>query len=116
VTVLRIRGYALPHGNTVDLYADGDRWTDDPAPGAELAAEGWLLPGLTDAHTHPGAGNPGEPFTESLLRKDLGRHVDAGVTLVRAPGLAGEPPEWFGRDPELPRAVHAGPWLAQHGR
>ena len=98
------------------MYADGDRWTTDPVPGAELVAEGWLLPGLTDMHTHPGAGSPGEPFTESLLRKDLDKHVDAGVTLIRAPGLAGEPPDWFGLDPDTPRAVHAGPWLAQHGQ
>jgi imidazolonepropionase-like amidohydrolase len=116
VTVLRIQGYALPEGESVDLYADGDRWTTDPVPGAELAAEGWVIPGLVDAHTHPGAGSPGDPFTASLLRKDLARHVDAGVTLIRAPGIAGEPPEWFGADPELPRAVHAGPWLAQHGQ
>jgi imidazolonepropionase-like amidohydrolase len=51
VTVIRIRGYALPEGDPVDLYADGDRWTTDPVPGAELVAEGWLLPGLVDAHT-----------------------------------------------------------------
>lgn len=43
MTVLRIRGFALPGGEPVDLFADGDRWTDDPVPGAELAAEGWLL-------------------------------------------------------------------------
>ena len=55
MTVLRIRGYALPHGEPVDLYTDEDRWTDDPVTGADLVAEGWLLPGLTDAHTHPGA-------------------------------------------------------------
>ena len=40
MTVLRIRGIALPGGDPVDLFADGDRWTDDPVPGAELAAEG----------------------------------------------------------------------------
>jgi len=51
VAVLRIRGFALPGGDPVDLYADGDRWTDDPVAGAELAGEGWLLPGLTDATT-----------------------------------------------------------------
>src|ERR1700691_1436557 len=116
VTVLHIKGYALPGGQDTDLYADGDRWTTDAVPGAELVAEGWLLPGLADMHTHPGAGSPGEPFTESLLRKDLDKHVDAGVALIRAPGLAGEPPDWFGRDPDTPRAVHAGPWLAQHGQ
>ena len=48
VTVLRVRGHALPDGGFVDLYADGDRWTTDPVPGAELVAEGWLLPGLVD--------------------------------------------------------------------
>jgi imidazolonepropionase-like amidohydrolase len=44
------------------------------------------------------------------------RHLDSGVTLIRAPGLAADPPEWFGTDPALPRAVHAGPWIAQHGQ
>jgi imidazolonepropionase-like amidohydrolase len=68
----------------VDLYTDGNTWTDDPVPGASLAGEGWLLPGLVDVHTHPGAGSAGEPFTESLLRKDLRKHVAAGVTLIRS--------------------------------
>ena len=113
--MIRIRGNALPSGEAVDLYADGDRWTTDPAPGAELI-EGWLLPGLVDAHTHPGAAEPGDPLDEELLREDLHKHVAAGVTVIRAPGIAGEPPEWFGRDPDVPRAWHAGPWLTQHGQ
>jgi imidazolonepropionase-like amidohydrolase len=113
--MIRIRGNALPAGEVVDLYADGDRWTTDPAPGAELI-EGWLLPGLVDAHTHPGAEKPGDQLDEALLREDLHRHVDAGVTAIRAPGIAGEPPSWFGQDPDVPRAWHAGPWIAQHGQ
>ncbi len=114
--VLRIRGYALPDGEPVDLYADGDWWTDDPVPGAELAAEGWLLPGLVDAHTHPGSELPSDPLDEDMLRADLTAHLAAGVTMIRSPGLAGDPPAWFGQDEGLPRAVHAGPWLAQHGQ
>jgi imidazolonepropionase-like amidohydrolase len=115
VTVIRVRGRALPDGEVVDLYADDDRWTDDPVRGAELVGEGWLLPGLVDAHTHPGAIDPG-PLDAELLRSDLAAHLAAGVTMVRAPGLAGDPPAWFGTDPDLPRGVHAGPWIAQHGQ
>jgi imidazolonepropionase-like amidohydrolase len=116
VGVLRVRGRALPEGEPIDLYADGDRWTTDPVAGADLVAEGWLVPGLVDGHTHPGAETPGDPLDESLLRDDLRLHVDAGVTMIRSPGLAGQPPEWFGSEPDLPRAVHAGPWIAQHGQ
>jgi imidazolonepropionase-like amidohydrolase len=113
---VRIRGWALPEGDPIDLYADGDRWTTDPVPGAEVAAEGWILPGLVDVHTHPGAQNLGDTFDQDRLRDDMRRHLDAGVTLIRAPGLAGEPPEWFGRDEQLPRSVHAGQWFAQAGQ
>ena len=116
MNALRVRGYALPGGEFVDLYADGDRWTTDPVSGAELAGEGWLLPGLVDAHTHPGAEKPGEPLDDELLRADLREHAGVGVTFIRSPGLAGDPPGWFGQDQDLPRAVHAGPWIAQHGQ
>jgi hypothetical protein len=36
------------------------------------------------------------------------------VSVLRVRGYA--LPDWFGRDPDVPRAVHAGPWIAQHGQ
>jgi imidazolonepropionase-like amidohydrolase len=116
MTVLWIRGPALPDGEPIDLYADGDRWTTDPVAGARLAAEGWLLPGLVDAHTHPGALAIGAPLDDKVLRDDLREHLEAGVTLIRSPGLAGPPPVWFGAGDDSPRAQHAGAWLAQAGQ
>ncbi|MFX4294702.1 amidohydrolase family protein [Streptomyces bohaiensis] len=117
MTVVRIRGRALPDGEPVDLRSDGDRWATGPAPGAETVIEGWLLPGLVDAHTHPGiAEGNGAPFDTDLLRADLNRHLDAGVTAVRVPGLPEDPPSWFGTDPALPRGWWAGRWITQHGQ
>src|SRR5690349_13514555 len=116
VSVLRVRGVSIRDGEPVDLYADGDRWTTDPVPNAELVAEGWLLPGLVDAHTHPGAEMPGQPVDPAVLREDLRAHLASGVTLIRAPGLVEDPPDWFGVADDSPRAVHAGPWIAQPGQ
>jgi len=59
---------------------------------------------------------PGQSLDATVRRSDLREHVAAGGTLIRAPGLAGDPPGWFGKAPDVPRAVHAGPWLAQHGQ
>src|SRR5579872_1040283 len=115
MAVAMVRGYALPEGEPVTLYADGDAWTLDPVPNAQLVAEGWLVPGLVDVHTHPGARQPPDALDDDVLREDLHRHVAAGVTLIRSPGLAGDPPEWFGREAGTPRAVHAGQWIAQPG-
>lgn len=117
MTVLHLRGRCLPDGEERDLYLDGDRLRLDPVPGAETVHRGgWLVPGLVDAHTHPGAAGPGEPFDEALLREHGRLHVEAGELLVRAPGSAERLPAWFGEDEGTPRAQSAGRWLAQRGR
>jgi imidazolonepropionase-like amidohydrolase len=90
---------------------------EDPVGDAEtVASGGWLLPGLVDVHTHPGAEKPGDPFDESVLRTDLADQAAAGVLLVRAPGSAARIPGWAHDAEGLPRVRSAGLWLATPGR
>lgn len=115
--VLHLRGRALPTGEELDLWVDGDRLRLDPVPGAETVHEGgWLVPGLVDVHTHPGTAGPGSPLDEDLLREHGRAHVEAGELLVRAPGTPAPLPAWFGEDEGTPRAQSAGNWLVQPGR
>jgi|SRR5215217_3486795 len=111
-----LRGIVLPDDEERDLYVAGDRITLEPLAGAEMVVDGgWLVPGLVDVHTHPGAEEPGDPLDESLLRQHGLQHRDAGVTLLRVPGSAARLPAWFGHDAQLPRVYGAGPWLAAPG-
>ena len=113
---LHVRGVVLPDDEERDLYVAGDRITLERLAGAETVVDGgWLVPGLVDVHTHPGAEEPGDPLDEGLLRQHGRQHVEAGVTLLRVPGSAARLPAWFGHDGQLPRVYGAGPWLAAPG-
>jgi Amidohydrolase family len=84
--VLRIRGFALPDGGPVDLYADGDRWTTDPVANAELVAEGWVLPGLvlTATRTRVTAAEAGVTILAGTDSRPHGRVADEVRALVSA--------------------------------
>ncbi len=113
---LRVRGVALPSEEEVEFWIVGGRITHEPVRGATTVVDGgWLLPGLVDAHTHPGAERPGDPLDEALLRRHASEHVASGVALIRVPGSADRLPEWFGAEPGQPRVVSAGRWLAVPG-
>jgi imidazolonepropionase-like amidohydrolase len=115
--VLHVRGTVLPEREERSLWIDGGVLREDPAADAETVADGgWLLPGLVDVHTHPGADKPGDPFDESVLRTDLADQAAAGVLLIRAPGSAARIPGWAHHADGLPRVQSAGPWLATPGR
>ena len=113
---VRIAGIALPSDEAIDLTIVDGLWSDEYSLDLDQRIEGWIIPGLVDVHTHPGADKPGQLIDEKLLRTQLTKNIDNGVTAIRSPGLASNPPEWFGNDPDLPRAFHAGPWLAQPGQ
>lgn len=113
----------LPEREERSFWLDGQVLRAGPPPGgfagrhAETVVDGgWLLPGLVDVHTHPGATDPGTLFDEDLLREQLGEHRDAGVLAVRTPGTAGRMPAWVDSDPDMPRVTSAGRWLATPGR
>jgi imidazolonepropionase-like amidohydrolase len=97
------------------LIVDGGRIVDGPARTAETVVDGgWLLAGLVDVHTHPGAERPGDRFDPELFGAHARAHRDAGVLAVRAPGLAERLHPRL-RDDALPIAVTAGRWLAAPG-
>ncbi|MEV0263913.1 amidohydrolase family protein [Streptomyces sp. NPDC050617] len=109
---LHLNGTLLPDGTTRDLWLVGDRVTfRPPAERAETVADGgFLLPGLVDLHTHPGLRDDGGFDTDALAA-----HRDAGVAVLRCPGLDGPVPGALRASPELPRLVTAGAWLAWSG-
>jgi imidazolonepropionase-like amidohydrolase len=115
--VLHVRGTVLPERDERSLWIDGGVLREDPVAGADTVADGgWLMPGLVDVHTHPGAEQPGDPFDESVLQKHLADHAAAGVLLIRAPGAAARIPGWAHDAEGLPRVRSAGPWLVTPGR
>jgi imidazolonepropionase-like amidohydrolase len=107
---LHLRGTRLPEGEPAELWTDDGRIRFRPVAGAQtLAADGFILPGLVDAHTHPGAPAPGQPLDEVVLREDLVAHRDAGVTALRAMGASARLPGWVAGAPDLPRVIGGGP-------
>ncbi|MBV9094321.1 MAG: amidohydrolase family protein [Streptosporangiaceae bacterium] len=90
---MRIRGIALPAGEPVECWTDGGRLTFTRQPGADTVIDGgFLLPGLVDAHSHPGRPpGLGDPLDEAKLRADARAHAEAGVALLRALGSPDRP-------------------------
>jgi imidazolonepropionase-like amidohydrolase len=113
--VLHIRGITLPDEVERDLYIVGDRIREEPVTHAETVASGvWIVPGLVDMHTHPGAEEPGQPFDDGMFERHVRSHRDAGVLTIRCPGLVELLPDRLRRT-SSPRIVAAGSWLAAPG-
>jgi imidazolonepropionase-like amidohydrolase len=113
---LHVRAVSLPDRVPVDLWTDRGKISRTPVAGARtIAVGGFVLPGLVDVHSHPGAPESGQPLDEEVLRADLLAHRDAGVTAVRVAGAPARLPGWVRTDPDLPRVISAGPWLHTPG-
>jgi imidazolonepropionase-like amidohydrolase len=117
VTALHLRVVWLPDDAVRDVYVDGDRLTFAPVPGARtVAASGYALPGLVDAHCHIGIRRGAAPVesldeARALARKDR----DAGVLAIRDAGSPYPYPELVGED-GMPRLIRAGHHIAASRR
>jgi imidazolonepropionase-like amidohydrolase len=114
MTALRFRGPVLPDGEPRDLYVVDGRVTLEPQAGAETAAEGWIVPGLVDAHCHIGLDEHGavdEATTEAQAVADR----DAGALLLRDCGSPADT-RWVQQRHDLPRLIRCGRHLARTRR
>jgi imidazolonepropionase-like amidohydrolase len=116
VTPLHLRGVVLPDGERRDLWVD-DRGLlrDDEVPGAQtVTTDGWLVPGLVDAHCHVGLDQHGgvdEATTEEQALADR----DAGALLLRDAGVPVDT-HWIDDRDDLPRVIRAGRHIARSKR
>ena len=104
----------LPDGETADLYVVDGHVTHEPQAGAETVAEGWIVPGLVDAHNHLGLEDGGavdDATTEAQALADR----DTGVLLLRDCGSPADT-RWVHERDDLPRLIRCGRHLARTKR
>jgi imidazolonepropionase-like amidohydrolase len=113
-TALRFTGPVLPDGEVRELYVVEGRVTYEPQPGAETAAEGWIVPGLVDAHNHLGLEDGGAVDDAETERQAIADR-DTGVLLLRDCGSPADT-RWVHEREDLPRLIRAGKHVARTRR
>lgn len=116
---LHIRGRGLPDGQVVEWWIVDGVLSAEPVAGAETVfgadgPQGWIMPGLVDAHCHVGLGHDGAiELDEAIAQAETER--DAGALLLRD---AGSPTDTRSLDDhdDLPRIIRAGRHLARPKR
>jgi len=104
----------LPDGEPRDLYVVDGRVTLEQQAGAETVSEGWIVPGLVDAHCHLGLDGQGvvdDATTEEQAVADR----DAGALLLRDCGSPADT-RWVHDRDDLPRLIRCGRHLARTRR
>jgi imidazolonepropionase-like amidohydrolase len=114
MSALRFRGPVLPDGEPRDVYVVDGHITYEPQPGAETVAEGWIVPGLVDAHCHVGLDANGAVERDVAERQALADR-DAGTLLIRDAGSPADT-SWVHERDDLPRLIRAGRHLARPRR
>src|SRR4029077_10177540 len=112
--IQRFRGPVLPDGAVRDLYVVDGRVTLEPQAGAETVAEGWIVPGLVDAHSHIGLEDHG-PISDEESEAQAVQDRDSGALLIRGARLAADT-RWVHDRGDLPRLIRCGRHLARTKR
>jgi len=123
--VLHVRGRVLADRDAAtgevevvdELWVVGGRVTRQrPRAPATATVEGWVLPGLVDAHCHVGLG-PDGPVDAAATRAQAEADRDAGALLLRDAGSPAETKWLDGPDgADLPRVIRAGRHVARTRR
>ncbi|MCU1538796.1 MAG: amidohydrolase [Humibacillus sp.] len=117
--VLHVRGRVLvgPEEEVDELWVVGGRvtFTRPSAYAADVQTlDGWVLPGLVDAHCHVGLGPHGEVPREVAEEQAL-TDRDAGTLLIRDAGQPGDT-RWVDERDDLPKIIRAGRHIARSRR
>src|SRR5699024_3972513 len=108
---LHLQGTVLPDGASRDLWVDdAGTLSTEPLGGARTVASGcYLVPGLVDAHCHPGIDSSGAVSLDHATEQAIADR-DAGTLLIRDCGLPIDIRPLQQRD-DVPRIVRAGQHL-----
>jgi imidazolonepropionase-like amidohydrolase len=106
----RFRGPVLPDGEARDLYVVDGRITYEPQAGADTVAEGWIVPGLVDAHCHLGLDDFGATDDAATEQQAIADR-DGGALLIRDAGSAADT-RWIHDRDDLPRLIRCGRHIA----
>src|SRR3954454_16992109 len=114
MSALRFSGPVLPDGEPRDLYVVDGTVTYDKVASAELVSEGWIVPGLVDAHCHVGLDENGA-VPEDVQERQALADRDAGALLLRDCGSGGDT-SWIHCRDAPPRLTRAGRHIARTRR
>ncbi|WP_347355128.1 amidohydrolase family protein [Intrasporangium sp.] len=116
--VLHVRGQVLvgPEETRDEVWVIDGRvsFTAPSGPADVQTLEGWVLPGLVDAHCHVGLGPRGEVPREEAEQQALADR-DHGALLIRDAGQPGDT-RWIDERADLPKVIRAGRHIARTKR
>lgn len=114
--VLHLSGPLLcgPAEEVAEAWVVGGRLTFERPASSAGALEGWVLPGLTDAHCHVGLDAHGAVPAEVAEEQALADRA-AGTLLIRDAGQPGDT-RWIDDRDDLPVVIRAGRHIARNRR